>query len=509
MNAQSVPPPACIVIFGASGDLTKRKLAPAIHSLACAGHLHPGTCVVGVGRRSLTNGAFRERLFEGIQAYARVKHDPKLCNLWPGLETQFEYVSMDTGDASAFARLAELLAAPRIAEPAHGNLLFYLATPPNAALDIVEGLRVSGLARSDSTPSGWRRIVFEKPFGVDSPSAIRLNEAIHHVFDESQVLRIDHYLGKETVQNILALRFANSIFEPIWNRNYVDHIQITVAESLGVESRAGYYDRAGVLRDIVQNHMLQLLALVAMEPPSSSSQIAFRNEKAKLLQAVRPPTPSDVVFGQYRGYLDESEVRDASNTPTYAAIRLYIDNWRWKGVPIFLRSGKCMPEKTTEVTLEFREVPHRLFPETAPAANRLSLHLQPDEGAQLQFEAKVPGAGMKTRPVDMVFKYADEFGDSALPDAYERLLLEAISGDPSLFIRNDEIELSWGIVEPILDADVPPRAYEPGSSGPAEVEALLEGPDRAWLSRCSSVDKRGFDAADRLRNARIAGPGRC
>ena len=493
MNTQSAPPPVCIVIFGASGDLTKRKLAPAIHSLACAGHLHPRSCVVGVGRRSLTNEAFRERLFEGIQAYARVKHDPKLCNLWPGLETQFEYVSMDTGDASAFARLAELLADPRIAEPTHGNLLFYLATPPDAVHGIIEGLRASKLARAASglarAASGWRRIVLEKPFGVDLSSAIHLNEAIHNVFDESQVLRIDHYLGKETVQNILALRFANSIFEPIWNRNYVDHIQITVAESLGVGSRAGYYDQAGVLRDIVQNHMLQLLALIAMEPPSSATPRAFRNEKAKLLQAVRPPSSADVVLGQYRGYLDEPEVADASNTPTYMAIRLLIDNWRWQGVPVYLRSGKCMAEKTTEVTLEFREVPHRLFPETTPAANRLSLHLQPDEGAQLQFEAKVPGAGMRTQPVDMVFRYADEFGDSALPDAYERLLLEAISGDPSLFIRNDEIELSWGIVESILHNDIPPRAYEPGSWGPVEAEGLFEGPDRAWLSRCSSAKK--------------------
>ena len=489
MHIQPTPPPVCIVIFGASGDLTKRKLAPAIHSLACAGHLHPGSCVVGIGRRSLTNEAFRRRLFEGIQEYARVKHDPKLCNLWPGLELRFEYLSMDSGAPAEFERLARMLAEPRISETTEGNLLFYLATPPDAVRPILEGLRGSGLAHGTAGTPGWRRIVFEKPFGTDLKSATDLNAAVHDAFDESQVLRIDHYLGKETVQNILALRFANSIFEPIWNRNFVDHIQITVAESLGVGARARYFDRAGVLRDIVQNHMLQLLALIAMEPPSSSAPRAFRNEKAKLLQAVRPPAPSDAVFGQYRGYLDEPEVRAASNTATYAAIRLFVDNWRWQGVPIFLRTGKRMAEKTTEVTLEFREVPHRLFPENAPAPNRLSLHLQPDEGAQLQLEVKVPGAGMQTRPADMVFRYADEFGAAALPDAYERLLVEAISGDPALFIRNDEIECSWEIVEPLLRRGTDPFAYEPGTWGPPQAEALLGHPDRRWLSRCSTVEK--------------------
>ena len=489
MHIQATPPPVCIVIFGASGDLTKRKLAPAIHSLACAGHLHPGSCVVGIGRRSLTNEAFRRRLFEGIQEYARVKHDPKLCNLWPGLELRFEYLSMETDTPSEFDRLAQVLAEPRISEPTGGNLLFYMATPPDAVHPIVEGLRNAGLAKASTGSPGWRRIVFEKPFGTDLESALRLNADIHEGFDESQVLRIDHYLGKETVQNILALRFANSIFEPIWNRIFVDHIQITVAESLGVGSRASYFDRAGVLRDIVQNHMLQLLALVAMEPPSSSAPRAFRNEKAKLLQAVRPPSSADAVFGQYRGYLNEPEVCDTSKTPTYAAIRLFVDNWRWQGVPIFLRSGKRMAEKTTEVTLEFREVPHRLFPMNAPAPNRLSLHLQPDEGAQLQMEVKVPGAGMQTRPADMVFRYADEFGESALPDAYERLLLEAISGDPALFIRNDEIECSWEIVEPLLRNATDPFSYEPGTWGPSESATLLGHSDRRWLSRCSTIEK--------------------
>ncbi len=473
-------PPTCVVIFGASGDLTQRKLAPALHSLACAGHLSPQTRVLGVGRRQISDEAFRTRLFEGVQAYARLKPDPRLCDLWSRFENRFTYFRMPDLDAADFVRLAELLRAEDLARETNGNLLFYLATPPAAAPAIVQGLGDVGLA----TPGlGWRRIVFEKPFGYDLVSAQDLNRIVHGAFDESQVLRIDHYLGKETVQNILAFRFANAIFEPLWSRNYIDHIQITVAESIGVEHRAGYYDQAGILRDIVQNHLLQLLALVAMEPPSSASAKALRDEKVKVLEAVRPIGANDVILGQYAEYRDEEDVATDSRTPTYAALRLYVDNWRWRGVPFYVRSGKRLPEKKTEITLQFKDVPHQLFPQGGePVPNRISLQIQPDEGVHLRFGAKVPGAGMQTRPVDMTYHYEEHYGKTGFPDAYERLLLDALNGDPSLFIRSDEVELSWELIDPLLRADIAPSRYRRGTWGPKKADRLLGVPDRHWLN---------------------------
>lgn len=476
--------PASIVIFGASGDLTYRKLVPALHSLACDGHLAPGTHVIGIGRREMSNETFRLRLLEGIQDYARMKPDPKLCALWSRFEDRFEYVQLDTADPADYGRLAARLRDPRVLSETGGNLLFYLATPPGAAPVIVRGLEAAGLA--DVKP-GWRRIVVEKPFGEDLASARRLNHLLHGIFEESQVLRIDHFLGKETVQNILALRFANAIFEPLWNRNYIDHVQITVAESIGVGERAGYYDRAGVLRDIIQNHLLQLLALIAMEPPASSSVRSLRDEKVKVFEAIRPVGEGDIVFGQYAGYREEDGVALDSQTPTYAALRLLIDNWRWQGVPFLARSGKRLAEKTTEITLQFREVPLQLFPGAAPAPNYLSLRIQPNEGIHLQFEAKVPGAGMKTQPVDMVFRYGEHFEESTLPDAYERLLLDAIAGDASLFIRDDEIERSWAILDRVLHADLAPAAYAASSWGPVEADALLGAKGRRWVNECDKI----------------------
>ena len=472
-------PPAAIVIFGASGDLTQRKLAPALHSLSCAGHLSPQTRILGVGRRKIADGAFRARLFEGVQAYARLKPDPRLCDLWSRFENRFTYFRMPDMDTADFVRLAELLRSAELASETDENLLFYLATPPAAAPAIVQGLADVGLA----TPGlGWRRIVFEKPFGYDLIGAQDINRIVHRVFDESQVLRIDHYLGKETVQNILAFRFANAIFEPLWNRDYIDHIQITVAESIGVEHRAGYYEQAGILRDIVQNHLLQLLTLVAMEPPSSASAKALRDEKVKVLEAVRPIEANDVVLGQYGGYQDEEDVATDSRTPTYAALRLCVDNWRWRGVPFYVRSGKRLPEKKTEITLQFKDVPHQLFPQGGePAPNHISLQIQPDEGVHLRFEAKVPGAGMQTRPVDMTYHYKDHFGEAGLPDAYERLLLDALNGDPSLFIRSDEVELSWGLIDPLLRTDLDPIRYRAGTWGPKKANRLTGAPNRQWL----------------------------
>jgi glucose-6-phosphate 1-dehydrogenase len=476
--------PAAIVILGASGDLTQRKLVPALHSLACAGLLPPASRIVGVARTSLTDQAFREQLFEGVQAYARLK--PGLCQVWPRFAERHEYLPGDYDDPATYNALAERLSRLDSEVGTSSNRLFYLATPPALYSTIIGRLGQAGLSHSHP---GWTRIVIEKPFGRDLESARRLNEQVHAVFDEAQVYRIDHYLGKETVQNILTLRFANAIFEPLWNRNYIDHVQITVAESVGVGHRAGYYDQAGVLRDVFQNHLLQLVTLTAMEPPAMSTADALRDEKVKVLRAVRPMMQS--ARGQYRGYRAEPGVAEGSQTATYAALQLMVDNWRWRDVPFYLRSGKALAAKTSQVSIQFREVPHLLFPQTSSLLpNVLSLCLQPDEGIRLQLQAKEPGAGMRTRPVDMEFHYAEDFGTDTLPDAYERLLLDALQGDASLFARADEIELAWGLIDPIIAGWEQPSApalaeYESGSWGPAEADSLLADDGRGWLLGCA------------------------
>ncbi|MCP4540513.1 MAG: glucose-6-phosphate dehydrogenase [Chloroflexi bacterium] len=492
---QNQDDPAAIVIFGASGDLTQRKLVPALHSLACGGLLHPNTQVIGVARSAITNDAFRDRLYDGVTNYARLS--PGVCELWPRFAARHSYLVGSYDDPDTYHHLAERLAQVDAKAGIRGNHLFYLATPPVLYLLIVEQLGQAGLNKSDH---GWARIIIEKPFGRDLKSARQLNQQLHAVFDEDQIYRIDHYLGKETVQNILTFRFANTIFEPLWTRNYVDHVQITVAESVGVGHRAGYYEKASVLRDMFQNHLLQLLTLTAMEPPAVFEANALRDEKVKVLRAVRPAIQS--VRGQYSGYRDEPNVASDSQTSTYAALQLMVDNWRWRDVPFYLRSGKSLAEKVTGIVIQFKRVPHLMFPSTklgtSPLSgggsitpNVLSLCLQPDEGIHLHFEAKEPGAGMRTRPVDMEFHYADDFGTSALPDAYERLLLDTMQGDASLFARADEIELTWGIIDPILNnwtqPDTPSLAfYEPGCWGPRAANEFLARDGRAWHRNCGT-----------------------
>ncbi len=476
-----------IIIFGASGDLTQRKLIPSLFNLFRKRRTPKKFQIVGFGGTAFTDEQFREHLLQGMKDHASYTFTDEDWNIFaPNLH----YISGKYTEAGDFQKLADTLTG---LEKGEANRLFYMALPPTLFPAIIDNLDASGQLHENGA---WRRVVLEKPFGTDLASAVTLNKQVHKALNENQIYRIDHYLGKETVQNILFTRFANTIFEPIWNRTYIDHVQITVAEKVGLEHRAGFYDSVGVLRDMFQNHLLQLLTLVAMEPPASFSAGHLRNEKVKVLSAVQPMTPEQVsantVRGQYKGYRSENEVNPNSTTPTYAALRLYINNWRWKGVPFYLRSGKNLAEKQSQIIIQFKEPPLAMFPMQTMKPNMLVLYLQPDEGLHVRFEAKAPDTVAETRSVDMEFHYADSFGQSAIPESYERLLLDAIQGDASLFTRADEVETAWSLIDPILQTweahQTPPLAgYKPGSWGPPEAYDLLARDGRRWLNEEASM----------------------
>lgn len=476
-----------VVIFGASGDLTSRKLIPALYSLHQKSRLPKDTKVIGVARSKFSHDAWREELAKSTEKYTGKDFRKES---WDEFAKNIFYVPGDVQSTEDFMALGKAL--NEIEGGAGGARLYYLSMMPQLYETAVAQLGAAGLAKEDNGP---RRLVIEKPFGNDLNTAKLLNKEVHKVFSEKQVYRIDHYLGKETVQNVLVLRFANSIFEPIWNRNYIDHVQITVAEEVPVGRRGGYYDHSGVMRDMFQNHLLQLMTIVAMESPARFSPDLVRDEKVKVLRSVRPMTGGDFARNtfraQYDGYLSEKDVPPTSSTATFAALKLYVDNWRFNGVPFYLRSGKALSCRTTQIVIQFREPPHMLFadgPRKRLEANRLVIQVQPAEGIQLQFQTKVPDAGMKMRLTDLDFRFQREFAGE-MPDSYQRLLLDALNGDASLFARSDEVELAWGIIDPILSAWQSPAAppmetYPQGGWGPEAAQEWMRQDGREWFDVC-------------------------
>jgi glucose-6-phosphate 1-dehydrogenase len=492
-----VTEPCTVVLFGASGDLAKRKVVPAMYDLAIHKLLGPRYAIVGFARTPMNDETFRKTLGEAAKSMSEVGPiDPQK---WEQFASNLHYVSGEYGNPNDYAKLVQCLKELDSAKKLGGNRLFYLSTPPDVYRDIVKQLGEAGLARP-SSPNSWVRIIIEKPFGRDLASAKELNHIVLGVFEENQVYRIDHYLGKDTVQNLLVLRFSNGIFEPLWNRNYVDHVQITAAETLGVERRGGFYETAGALRDMIQSHVLQLTSLVSVEPPAQFDATAVRNEKIKILQSIRPfdlgMVAQCVVRGQYTagiidgqpvpGYRQEPGVDGRSRTETFVAMELQIDNWRWAGVPFYLRTGKRLAKRSTEIVIQFRCAPHIVFREREVEANRLELNIQPDEGISFSFGAKRPGTEMAIGNVTMNFSYREAFGDGAR-SAYATLLGDCVRGDATLFDRADSVEAAWALVDPILDvwsaartATVP--LYPAGSWGPRESDLLLERNGRHWYN---------------------------
>jgi glucose-6-phosphate 1-dehydrogenase len=494
-RAQPKAPPVALVMFGASGDLTARKLLPALASLAGEGALSDGFVLVGIARTPWSDDQFRDRCIEAV---------PGAKPAWAEMVKRFRYLPGDYDDDATFAKVGALLAeldSPDGGAGTAGNRIYYLATVPSLFGEVAQGLGRHGLNRPG--PGGrFARLVIEKPFGHDLETAMALDETLHASFEEDQIYRIDHYMGKETVQNVLALRFANSIFEPVWNRRYVGHVHVTVAESIGVEHRGSFYESAGALRDIVQNHVMQVLALTLMEPSATMDPTSIRDEKVKLLRAVMAPRADEaekaIVRGQYAagmidgqrvpGYCEEEGVDPESQTETFVAMRLSVDNWRWAGVPVYIRTGKRLAKRSTEVVMVFQRPPHLPFAGKLVRGlqpNALILRIQPDEGITLRFGAKVPGQDYRVRTVAMDFSYKDAFGSDP-PEAYERLLLDAMIGDPTLFIRTDEVEQAWRLLEPVQEAFAEGyphlSSYNAGSWGPLEAARLLEPEGYEWVN---------------------------
>ncbi len=490
-------PPCAVVIFGANGDLTKRKLMPALYRLAWEGRLAPGFAVIGLSRTAMSNDDFRGAMHDSVAKY--LEDSPFDEDLWKSFAQGLFYMPGDVGDHATYQRLADCLKEVEQSRQTGSNVLFYLSTQPSQYAEIVEGIGAAGMANEDG---GWRRVIIEKPFGHDLTSARELNVRLHKVLDERQIYRIDHYLGKETVQNILAFRFGNGIFEPLWNRRYIDHVQITAAESIGVEGRGGYYQEAGALRDMIQNHLLQVVATIAMEPSATFSPDAVRDERAKLLRSIHVMKPEEIaanaVAGQYGpgrvggnqvvGFREEKGVKLDSQTETYAAVTFMIENWRWAAVPFYIRTGKYLPKRVTEVAIHYRSAPLAVFrnefgENSQAVPNLLILRIQPEEGISLKFVSKHPGAGMTLRPVSMDFNYGSAFGERS-PSAYETLLLDAIIGDATLYTRQDMVEASWTAVQPILDywstQKYPFPNYPAGTWGPAAADEMLARRGHVW-----------------------------
>ena len=489
LRIEATPDPTTLVIFGASGDLTRRKLLPALYQLSRAQRLPTRFAVIGVARSPMTDDEFRQQFHDSLAEFAGVTARDDVS---AALASDLAYIQGEMDDPALYARLAA-----KLKESAAEGVLFYLAIPPNVYAAVVEHLGAAGL--TDAGGRGWRRVIVEKPFGSDLRSARALNNLLHKHLDESQIFRIDHYLGKETVQNLLVFRFANGMFEPVWNRRYIDHVQITAAETVGVERRASYYEGAGALRDMVQNHLMQVLALIAMEPPIAFSAENVRDRKLDVILSIQPlieEGKDHVVRAQYEagwvngaevpGYREEEGVEASSTTETYVALRMQLDSWRWAGVPFYLRTGKRLPKRTTEIAIQFRRPPLHIFKKISPASiapNLLVVNVQPDEGISVRFEAKVPGSRMQLAPVMMNFRYG-AFG-TAVPEAYETLLLDAMLGDPTLFARHDFVEASWALITPVHEAWTAERAreiptYEAGEWSPARADAMIKADGRRW-----------------------------
>jgi len=488
LGPRRTPDPCVLVIFGASGDLTRRKIFPALYALANRRLLPEKFAIVGTARSDLSDEEYRDRMEHAVREFGR---DDFKEDVWRPLSEATHYVSLNFAEEMRGDKLIELLNRLDEERGTRGNRVYYLAVPPSAMQPIVEELG------EHRTTEGWTRLIVEKPFGHDLESARELTAMGTRHFTEEEIFRIDHYLGKETVQNMLALRFANGIFEPIWSRQFIDHVQITVAETLGVEGRADYYERAGAIRDIFQNHMLQLVALTAMEPPIDFTADSVRNEKVKVLKAMRMPRPKDVVRGQYGpgfvegrevpGYRDEEGVDPQSMTETYLAAKLYVDNWRWADTPFYVRTGKRLARRDTTIAIQFQRAPHPPFEDSATEElqpNLLLVHVQPDEGVSLAIGAKVPGQGLRIRTVNMDFMYGGAFR-TELPEAYERLILDAMLGDQTLFTRSDEVEEQWSIVDAIVAGWARDRPafpnYASGAWGPAAADELIQRDGREWL----------------------------